>query len=296
MALDNKYFSYCKEIGIMKENYTKESALASLKKAVTETYDADPAFIQKVSNLTLNSKEVSVRSCVLYQYNINLEYVVGGVIKHTTFHEFGQSGVHKSLHITEYKGDGAYTILKDASLVPYAIFNDKNLFTYDEMKNALTDLIEKKLPSNCTYFESKGWDISAYIVPVLVVIMEHKGEYYHLYFNLQNGYKHWEWPIDPKMLKNGKKAHRFAKFLRFLAITISLAGTVLGFLKSGLVNGLIGALISLIIITIIKKKSKGLVHYQNIYRKNRNRSKYSLVILEYVMLALAIVSLVLGLL
>lgn len=293
MGLDNKYFSYCKEIGLMKENYTKERALETLKKAVKDTYEADPAFVERVSKLTLNSKEVSTRSCVLYRYNINLEYVVGGVIKRTTINEFGQSGVHESLHITDYQGEGNYTILKDASQIPYSSYNDKNLFTYEEMKKALTNLIEKKLPSNCTYFESKGWDISAYIVPVLVVIMEYNGKTYYLYYNLQNGYYHWEWPIDPAMLKSGKKAHKLAKLFRFVAVAVAILAVIVGFSMSNSIQAVIAIIITIVNIILIKNKCKSLGYYEKVYRKDRNKNKFALVILEYVMMGLSLLALIL---
>lgn len=295
MGLDNKYFSYCKEIGIMKENYTQQQALDTLKNELKKTYEADPAFVEKVSNLTLQSYEVSVRSCILYHYNINVDYVVGGGIQHKVISDFGHSGVHDSLHITEWKGEGTYTILKDASQVPYQIYNDKNLFTYEAMKNALSNAVKDRLPNNCTYYESKSWDVSAYIVPVLVVIVQHNGKEYQLYYNLQNGHYRWAWPIDPVMLKNGKKAHNLAKMIRFFSIALAIASVIICFASEKFENSLFGIAVSAFNIWFVKKKAKGLTHYQDIFRKNRDKNVYSLLITEYVLAGLALIALIVAL-
>ena len=110
MRLDSKYYSFCKEIGLMKENYGHQQALDSIKKSVAQTRAADPAFIAKVQQLTLTSPEVSMRVCILYKYDIDLHYVVGGNIKDGKVNEFGASGVPDSLYITKYQGNGEYTV------------------------------------------------------------------------------------------------------------------------------------------------------------------------------------------
>jgi len=42
MRLDSKYYSYCKQIGILKENCSHQSALDTIIKAVKGTKQADP--------------------------------------------------------------------------------------------------------------------------------------------------------------------------------------------------------------------------------------------------------------
>ena len=91
MIVDSKYFSYCKEIGLMKENCSHQAALDCIIKAVKGKRQADPKFVEAVSKLTLSSPEVSVRSCVLYHYDVDLTYVVGGNIKHGRVSDFAQS-------------------------------------------------------------------------------------------------------------------------------------------------------------------------------------------------------------
>ena len=144
--LDKRHFDFCEEIGIMKEQVSHQEALDTIKKAISETKSADPKFVEQVSKLTLDSPEVSVRSCILYHYDIDVDYVVNGNIRNTTVKDFGHSGVHDSLHITEFTGDGDYTVLDSIEEVPYEIFNDDNLFTYEEMKKALSNVVESALP------------------------------------------------------------------------------------------------------------------------------------------------------
>ena len=139
MYLDSKYYSYCKELGVMKENYSQSGALETLKKAVAGTKTADPAFKAAVSALTLSSAQVSVRACMIYRYDIDLNYVVGGNIKHGRIADFGQCGVNDDLRITEYKDKGDYTVLKDFSSLPYTLYNERNVFTYDAMKKSLEE-------------------------------------------------------------------------------------------------------------------------------------------------------------
>ena len=288
MGLDNKYFSYCKEIGIMKENYSQQSALNTIINEIKNTYTADPAFIAKVEALTLNSPEVSVRSCVLYRYDIDVNYVVSGRIKHTRLYDFGSSGVHDSIHITEYKGEGNYTILNDASQIPYSVYNSKNLFTYDEMKNALKGVISKNLPSGWTSYETNDWSISAYIVPVLVIIMKHNNKEYQMYYNLQNGYYHWEWPLDPVITNGASKAHKTAKLLRTLSIIAPVVGLIIGASAGKVAFPVIAIILNAI---LAKKVCKGYDHYKGLFKKNKNTSVGKCIVTEIVMLVIGVIAL-----
>ena len=227
MYLDSKYYSYCKELGVMKENYSQSTALDSLKKAVNNTKTADPAFKAAVSALTLSSPSVSVRACMIYRYDIELNYVVNGNIRHGRIADFGQCGVTNDLHITEYKDNGNYTVLKDFSSLSYSLYNDRNVFTYEAMKNALKDVINKQVPRGTTSYESTDWSVSCYAVPVLVAIVKHNGGTYYLSYNLHNGYYHWEWPNDPALLNLGKKAGLINKLVKLGGLALSVLGVII---------------------------------------------------------------------
>ncbi len=226
MYLDSKYYSYCKELGVMKENYSQSGALETLKKAVANTKTADPEFKKAVAALTMSSAQVSIRACMIYRYDIELNYVVGGNIKHGRIADFGQCGVHNDLRITEYKDKGDYTVLKDFSSLSYSLYNERNVFTYEAMKNALKDVINKQVPRGTTSYESTDWSVSCYAVPVLVAIMNFKGKTHYLSYNLHNGRYHWEWPYDPALLNRGKKAGLINKLVKLGGVALSVIGLI----------------------------------------------------------------------
>lgn len=272
MALDQKYFSYCEELGLMDKNYTDQEGLDSIKREIANTKSADPGFVSYIQRLTLSSAEVSVRACVLYHYNADIDYVVNGLIKNTKISRFGHSGVHDSIHITDYKGKGTYRVLNSAADIPYSVYNSKNLFTYDQMKKALEDAIGNALPSNYTSFKSKSWSVSAYIVPVLVIIAKYNGKEYQMYYNLQNGYYHWEWPNDPKLLKKGKDAKKYVGLARFGCVVLSILGAIIaisGGSGGGIAVGIIGTIINIVMMNRSKKTLKS---YQDKFLKNPNKS------------------------
>lgn len=227
MYLDSKYYSYCKELGVMKENYSQSGALETLKKAVANTKTADPEFKKAVAALTLSSSQVSIRACMIYRYDIELNYVVGGNIRHGRIADFGQCGVNDDLRITEYKDKGDYTVLKDFSSLSYSLYNERNVFTYEAMKNALKDVINKQVPRGTTSYESTDWSVSCYAVPVLVAIMNFKGKTHYLSYNLHNGRYHWEWPYDPALLDMGKKAGLINKFVKLGGLALSVLGVII---------------------------------------------------------------------
>ena len=227
MYLDSKYYSYCKELGVMKENYSQSGALETLKKAVANTKTADPEFKKAVAALTMSSPQVSIRACMIYRYDIELNYVVGGNIRHGRIADFGQCGVHNDLRITEYKDKGDYTVLRDFSSLSYTLYNDRNVFTYEAMKNALKDVINKQVPRGTTSYESTDWSVSCYAVPVLVCIMKHSnGKTYYLSYNLHNGRYHWEWPYDPALLNKGKKAGLINTLVKIGGVAFAAIGIV----------------------------------------------------------------------
>lgn len=292
MALDNKYFSFCKELGIMKENYSQQSALNTIINAVSKRRDADPAFIAAVSKLTLSSPEVSIRSCILYQYDIDVDYVVGGIIKNGNINEFGSSGVHDSLHITEWQGKGEYTVLKDVSSVPYAIYNNNNLFTYEEMKKALTKVIEKKVPSNCTSFQSKNWSVSAFIVPTLVIIMNYKGKEFQMYYNLHNGYYRYTWEENPALIAKGNKARTYQNLAKAGCLILAIIAVLIGFSGGNAVAGVLPLIIVIAEIFILKKTKKNKRYYQKLFLDNPDKKISSVVLKAIPMIMLSLFALI----
>lgn len=288
MAIDNKYFSFCKEIGIMKENYSQQTALNTLINAVKNKKGVDPEYVKKLSSLTLSSREVSVRSCVLYRYDIDVEYIQNGKKKQGNIYDFGHSGVHEHLKITEYKGEGEYTIIKSASQIPYSIFNSNNLFTYDEMKGALTKIVSKRVPSGTTSWESNNWSISAYIVPTLVIILEYNNKDYYLYYNLQNGCYHYEWRWDQKLLSNAKKAKQYSTLLSVVSIVICAIAAIvsLNAVSKGVIVLPIG--LAIIYILIMKKFSKTKKQYEDLFFKKPETKLPTLLIKQFIMIAIAL--------
>lgn len=294
MRLDSKYYSFCKEVGFMKENFSKQGALDAIKKAIREAKAADPKFVQEVEKLTLTSREVSMRVCALYSYDINVEYVVGGNIKDAHIQDFGYSGTPDSLYITKYHGQGDYTVITDVSKIPYEIFNDRNLFTYDGMKGALTKAIESHLPSSTTSFRSKDWSVSAYFVPVLTIVVKYGGKDYAMNYNLHNGHYHWDYPDNPALIKKGKAA-------RGLTALIKLAGVFFGFL--GLFTALSGfnvpalmstALPLLVMFFINKKTKKDKNYWRNVFLKNPEKSMVKVLMPAIIIGVLGVVAMIMG--
>ena len=51
MGINNKYFEYCGELGLMKENYTKADALETLKEELRKENDINPKFLEAVEKI-----------------------------------------------------------------------------------------------------------------------------------------------------------------------------------------------------------------------------------------------------
>ncbi|MBE6555906.1 MAG: hypothetical protein E7663_06770 [Ruminococcaceae bacterium] len=295
MRLDSKYYSYCKQIGILKENCSHQSALDTIIKAVKGTKQADPEFVEAVSKLTLSSPEVSIRSCMLYRYDIELDYWVNGNKRHGRIADFGQSGVPDSLQITNYAGDGTYTVLKDFSSVPYSIYNDQNIFTFEEIKNALKGVINKQIPKGTTRYESTEWWVSAYIVPVLVICLNFKGKEYQMYYNLQNNRYHWKWADNPKLLENGKKARTYATLIKIAAFFFNVLGIILAISGEFSAFPFVVGLAALVInILIAKKKSKTKKQYQDMFLKNPTKKLASALKTPIAMAIIAFIAFIIG--
>ena len=297
MGLDNRYFNYCGEIGLLKEHYSKQQALDSIKAKVKQLYSADPEFIRKVQGLTLDSYEVSTRSCVIYHYSADIEYVVGGNIRDTKVSDFGYRHISKSLHITEFDEDSTYSILRSGSEIPYDVYHEENLFTLEDMKEALTDKLGEYLPSNYQSYRTKSWKVSAYIVPVLVVIIDFGGDSYYQYYNLHNGHYSWNWPIDPVIIKKGKQTKNLAKFARIASIVLSIFAALMGLSNFGSgSNEIYAALVPIgaaVLNWILNKKANEKPkNYQEVYENNRNKNMFSLLVREIFMVVLSVVALI----
>ena len=296
MILESRNFSFCKEIGILEEKYSRDKALDRLKGKVAAEGSADPAFVKKVQALTLNSPEVSIRACILYNYQANVDYVVSGVIKHTKINNFASSGVHKSIHITEFGDNAKYKTLSVGESIPMSIFNQSNLFTYENMKKALTDAIGDDLPSNYSSYETNGWSVSAYVVPVLTVIMKYGGKEYYLYYNLQNGYYHWEWPNDPALEKKGKQIHTFRVLLTVLGYALNIFAIINGIVTSSDKGGALCVLVPIAAmianVVLFNKTRKNVRELQRAVLDAPKKSVLPLYIPTFISVAIGIVALI----
>ena len=257
MGLDSKYFSYCKEVGLMKEVISKQGALDYLKKLARQKKTCDPAFRAKVEALTVN--DMQTRVAVLYHYDVKLDYVQNGVIKHGEVAGFASSkgSIRDGLKITDFSKDGNYTVVKDVSTVPYPIYNDKQLFSYDEIKEAMKTLLNGKVPAGTTSYESKDWSVSAYLVPILCAEID--GHW--LLYNLQNNYCVWDFPYDPALIEKGKKAKKYGGLVKLGSFVLPILGFLIAGLGDGTNNPLcfilpIAAIILNIVIANKTKKSK----------------------------------------
>lgn len=298
MRLDSKYYSFCKELGFLKENYSHQTALNSIKASVKSTKGVDPKFAEAVDALTLSSPEISMRVCALYNYDIDVDYVVSGRIKNTKLYDFGYSGVPDLLYVSKFKGDGDYTVVKDVSTVPYAIFNEKNLFTLDEMKSALTKTIEKNVPASTTSFQSKNWSVSMYFVPLLTIVVKYGGKDYAMNYNLHNGYYHWNNPDDPVLVTKGKNARAISFLIKALGVILAGIGVIKGI--TGLsdqkfVPALVAAGMLALIIMLCKKTTKSKSYYEKLFVKEPKKSMLSAIIHSIFIAAIGFMALIFSL-
>ena len=148
MRLTNDNFSYCKGVGLLKENFTRERALKSIYNDMAETPDLDRAFLREVGKATTTSSNVGTWVAVMYNYDIDVNYKKGGKTYNKKINDFGNTGTPDELDVTEYYGDGDYKTLTDvASQCSFPVWNKNNIFTFEEMKGALKSIIEDELPS-----------------------------------------------------------------------------------------------------------------------------------------------------
>ena len=266
MYLDSKYYSYFNKLGVMKENYSKEHAFMRLVEAIETDTGVHPEFTKKVKSLTIDSPEVSVRACMLYHYDLNVEYTVNGRQKTATVKEYNSGGLPDGIEITKLKGDGDCTIVSDFSSLPYTVYNDNNIFTKDEMEDALLSLIKGRVPSGTSNYGYRG-SISAYAVPVMVIIIPFNGKDYQLSYNMHNGHYCWNNPDDPALLKKGKTAGMLAKLVRFAALALSVIGIILG-IKGGFGGIVLPLILGIVQFFMWKKGKKEAKFFKKYFIKN----------------------------
>ena len=294
MKLNNETFAFCKEVGLYKENTEKGAALEALKKCIREVKSVDPEFLKKVEALSLSdTSNVWTDVCVVYRYDVDLKYVINGLIKTTHIHDFGNAGAPSQLEVTRYYGDGVYTILKDVTTVKYPVWNEKNVFTLPEFKSALKDQIGKHLPTGWTSYETQNWEVSAYLVPVLIARVKHNGKDYDLYYNLHNKMMYYHWVNNPALIKRGKASAAIATACMILGSLTGAIGTIMGFTKGPnwicVLMGLVAMLANFFVVRKLKKDKAG---YRDMYFKDPEKK------LPIVLLPIFIVSgicLILGL-
>lgn len=296
MGINNKYFEYCGELGLMKENYTKADALETLKEELRKENDINPKFLEAVEKITLDSSAIDMRVVVLYHVDIDVKYLCMGEWDHGTISENRCNGVPDALHIFDFEGEGEYKILNNASQVPYASWNDKNLFTLDEMKNALKGVIEDRLPARTARWEATGWNVNAYFVPVFSVDVPFNNKEYTLYFNLHNGYYHYEWPTNPEITNKAKKEKTFTTIFKLASIVLSIIGTVVSFGSNSDGAFILPAILTAIQLFVFFKFKKDLDDYRDKYEKKPKRNPISSAVLNSLLfIILAVVALAAGL-
>lgn len=299
--LNRVNFDFCKEVGLMKENFSHQHALDAIKESVRNNMSTDPKFKDALDRITLDSREVSVRVCVLYEYKVDLIYVSNGQLQSKKIHKFGSSGVNDSLHIGEFKDEGKYAVVNDVTTIKYDIYNDKNLFTLEGMKKALASAVDDYLPRSVTDWQSKNWEVSAYLVPTLIVCLKFNNENYFLQYNLHNGYHTWQYPNDPTLLKRGKNAYRLSKLLRFSSFALNIAAFVFGIFSAISESGSgIFAIISSIVLFIVqlnvtKKTKKNLKEYQNIFLKNPLKQLVQVLIPLFIFIGISMILFIIAL-
>ena len=257
MALKNSQFDFCKKIGLMKENISRQDALNLIKASFANNGDCDPEFKEIAAQLTLDNFTYAVAP--IYHYDVDLKYVLNRKTYTAHIADLGYYHVYKQLEITNYYGDGNYTVVNNLDALNLIPYHQDCIFTLQEMKKALTDTIDKKLPNGYSSFESERWDVNALLVPVIYAWINFKGQKYNVVANLHNkkiytaSYARWEAPY---------KAAKKARALSLLTVGLSLILPVLGIILSavnqkwiGLLPAIIGGAVAVFGLINIKGKS-----------------------------------------
>lgn len=243
MKLTSTTFDFCEKVGLLKENFTREAMFNKLVSEISRhKADIDNDFIKAVSKLSPDTIKVDNRVAVMYHYDINVTYKINGREKQDRIGGFGNTGTPDSLKVTNYYKDGDYTVIKnkDASVITTSTWNDKNIFTFEEIKSALKGVIEKNLPSNWQSYSSSDWTVSAFIAPIYTFDVEFKGKTYVLSANLHNGCISYDFPKNYKLEKKAKSAKVLSKFALIVAIILAAVGVF-----SNISNGISSAILPL---------------------------------------------------
>ncbi len=272
MFAQDSMFSFCKEVGILKENFTLEVGLNAIKEHMSKISDVDPEFLEMVKKLTV--ADINKYCGVIYRYDIELDWYKGGNKYHNNINNFGNAGVPEGLHITEYYKEGNYTILNKPSDCKLQIWNDKNVFTYEELKGALKHVIESKLPNGWSKYSSTDWTVSAYFVPLFCIKINFNGKVYNLNYNLHNGRFNYGYPVSKKLLNTAKTYKKVAPLFKVASWLLSVLGVVYIVLtfKSFADNWMqiVGVLVSILINVFLFNKSKKESEYKEIIKKSKS--------------------------
>lgn len=260
MRLTNNNFSYCKKVGMLKENFTREQALKELYEDMVDTPDLDKAFLEEFKKVTTTSSNAGTWVAVMYSYDIDVNYKIQGKTLSKTVNGFGNTGTPDALKVTKYYGDGEYKTLTDVgSQCSFPVWNENNIFSYDEMKGALKNIIDDELPQGWQSYETTDWSVSAFLVPIFSIDIKVYGKEYTVNYNLHNGEYNYKYPIDKQLISKSKKASRLGTFVSIACLVVSIACLLLSF--ATLSNKAYRAIISAAavvynIVMVIKYKKK----------------------------------------
>lgn len=292
MRLTNDNFSYCKGVGLLKENFTRERALKSIYKDMEETPDLDRAFLREVGKATTTSSNVGTWVAVMYNYDIDVNYKKGGKTYNKKINDFGNTGTPDELDVTEYYGDGDYKTLTDvASQCSFPVWNKNNIFTFEEMKGALKSIIEDELPSGWQSYETVDWNVSAYLVPIFSIDIDIYGKTYTINYNLHNGHYHYTYPVDKQLLKKKKAAKTWGAIIPIACLVVSCLAALLSFAGTpdNKWRAIFAAAAAIYNIVMIVKFKKSESYYQSYYSKHPDEKVSKTLMLPLIGIAITVV-------
>lgn len=292
MRLTNANFDYCKRVGMLKENFTREHALKELREDMAETKDMDPAFLAEFEKVTVNSSNAGTWVAVMYNYDIDVTYKIQGKTLSKNISDFGKSGTPDALHVTEYYGDGEFKTLTDvATECKFPVWNDNNIFSFDEMKGALKTIIENDLPSGWKSYEANDWTVSAYLVPIFSIDITVNGKEYTINYNLHNGHWNYDYLINKAILKKAKSVPRTAKALSIVGLILAAFFTVVALAtQKGALTAVPAVALVYNIVMLIVYKKKDYKYCKNYFCDHPDAKPAKLLIPVFVGLGLAVVS------
>lgn len=293
MRLTNNNFSYCKKVGMLKENFTREQALKELYEDMVDTPDLDKAFLEEFKKVTTTSSNAGTWVAVMYSYDIDVNYKIQGKTLSKTVNGFGNTGTPDALKVTKYYGDGEYKTLTDVgSQCSFPVWNENNIFSYDEMKGALKNIIDDELPQGWQSYETTDWSVSAFLVPIFSIDIKIYGKEYTVNYNLHNGEYNYKYPIDKLILKNKKKAKTLSRLITIPCLIVSALATLLGFFAGG--DGInmrgIPALVALVYnIVMMIKFNKSESYYHDYYCNHRDEKVAKTLLLPLIGIGVTII-------